>query len=65
MTTGSAQDAGAKAHAFRQAIGSLGLDTKMPIMAFAAFTLPAGPGAKVTDLGLWDSERKAFVPLLV
>jgi len=34
-------------------------------MAFAAFTLPAGPGAKVTDLGLWDSERKAFVPLLV
>ena len=65
MTTGTAQEAGAKAHAFRLAIASLGLDSKMPIMAFAAFTLPAGPGAKVTDLGLWDSERKAFVPLLV
>jgi len=65
MTTGTAQEAGEKALAFRQAIGSLGLDSKMPIMAFAAFTLPAGPGAKVTDLGLWDSERKAFVPLLV
>jgi adenine deaminase len=65
MTTGPIQEVAAKAHAFRQAIASLGLDPKSPILPFAAFTLPAGPGAKVTDLGLWDSERKAFVPLLV
>ena len=65
MTTGSVREVAEKAAAFRSAIGSLGLDPHSPIMPFAVFTLPAGPGAKVTDLGLWDNKSKEFVPLLV
>lgn len=53
------------AKAFRQAIGSLGLDPTNPILPFAIFSLPAAPGAKVTDLGLWDCQKKQIVPLFV
>jgi adenine deaminase len=53
------------AAAFRQAIGALGLDPKSPILPFAVFSLPAGPGAKVTDRGIWDGDRQVLVPLLV
>jgi adenine deaminase len=51
------------ASAFREAIGSLGLDPKTPILPFGIFSLPAGPGAKVTDRGIWDGEQKQLVPL--
>jgi adenine deaminase len=50
---------------FRQAIGSLGLDPKSPILPFAIFSLPAGPGDKVTDLGIWDGAKQNLVELLV
>jgi adenine deaminase len=50
---------------FRQAIGALGLDPKSPILPFAIFSLPAGPGDKVTDLGIWDSKKQKLVDLLV
>jgi adenine deaminase len=50
---------------FRQAIGELGLDPKSPILPFAVFSLPAGPGDKVTDRGIWDSTKHRFVELLV
>jgi adenine deaminase len=65
MTTGPVSEVAARTAAFRQAIGSLGLDPTSPIMPFLVFTLPAGPGAKVTDLGLWDDRTKEFVTLLV
>jgi adenine deaminase len=51
------------ARVFRDAIGALGLDPNNPIMPFAVFSLPASPGAKVTDRGIWDAEKKALVPL--
>jgi adenine deaminase len=51
------------ARVFRDAIGALGLDPNNPIMPFAVFSLPASPGAKVTDRGIWDAEKKALVSL--
>jgi adenine deaminase len=51
------------ARAFRQAIGALGLDPASPILPFAVFSLPAAPGAKVTDRGIWDADNKALVSL--
>lgn len=54
-----------KASEFRRAIGALGLDPKSPILPFAIFSLPAGPGDKVTDRGIWDSKKQALVELLV
>ena len=51
------------ARAFRRAIGDLGLDPNSPILPFAIFSLPAAPGAKVTDRGIWDADRKALVPI--
>jgi adenine deaminase len=51
------------ARAFRRAIGELGLDPNSPILPFAIFSLPAAPGAKVTDRGIWDADRKALVPI--
>lgn len=65
MTTGSVEAIAPEAAAFRKAIGALGLDPKSPILPFAVFSLPAGPGAKVTDQGLWDANQKALVPLFV
>jgi adenine deaminase len=53
------------AGAFRQAIAKLGLDAKSPIFPFALFSLPVAPGAKVTDKGIWDPEKKELLPLLV
>lgn len=55
----------AKAAAFRQGIGAIGLDPKSPILPFAVFSLPAGPGDKITDRGLWDGKQQALVDLLV
>lgn len=54
-----------EAKAFRQAIGTLGLDPKSPILPFAVFSLPAGPGARVTDRGIWDGDKQALVPMFV
>jgi len=51
------------ASSFRDAIGELGLDKNQPILPFAVFSLPVGPGAKVTDLGMWDNEEKGMIPL--
>jgi len=65
MTTGSVEAVAPQAAAFRKAIGSLGLDPKSPILPFAVFSLPVGPGAKVTDQGIWDADKKALVPLFV
>ncbi len=65
MTTGSVETIAPQATAFRKAIGSLGLDPKSPILPFAVFSLPAGPGAKVTDQGIWDDINQALVPLFV
>jgi adenine deaminase len=65
MTTGSVEAIAPQAAAFRKAIGSLGLDPKSPILPFAVFSLPAGPGAKVTDLGIWDADTQKLVPLFV
>jgi adenine deaminase len=65
MTTGSVAAVAPQAAAFRKAIGSLGLDPKSPILPFAVFSLPVGPGAKVTDQGLWDANKKTLVPLFV
>ena len=65
MTTGPVADIAPKAAAFRKAIGELGLDPKSPILPFAVFSLPAGPGAKVTDLGIWDADKQSLVPLFV
>lgn len=65
MTTGPVSDIAPKAAAFRKAIGELGLDPKSPILPFAVFSLPAGPGTKVTDLGIWDADKQSLVPLFV
>jgi adenine deaminase len=65
MTTGSAAEIAPQAEAFRKAIGTLGLDPKSPILPFAAFSLPAGPGVKVTDKGIWDGDKQAMVSLFV
>jgi adenine deaminase len=65
MSTGPAEPMAQGARAFREAIGSLGLDPKSPILPFAIFSLPAGPGAKVTDCGIWDAEGQKLVPLFV
>ncbi len=54
-----------QAKAFRKAIGTLGLDPKSPILPFAVFSLPAGPGARVTDRGIWDGDKQALVPMFV
>ncbi len=54
-----------EAKAFREAIGKLGLDPKSPILPFAVFSLPAGPGARVTDRGIWNGDKQALVPLFV
>jgi len=65
MSTGPAREMAPQAKAFRAAIGKLGLDPKNPILPFAVFSLPAGPGAKVTDRGIWDADKQELVPLLV
>ena len=65
MTTGPVDAIAPEAAAFRKAIASLGLDLKSPILPFAVFTLPAGFGAKVTDQGIWDANKKALAPLFV
>lgn len=54
-----------QASAFRRAIGELGLDPKSPILPFAIFSLPAGPGDKITDRGIWCAQKQALVELLV
>jgi adenine deaminase len=65
MSDGSVVEIAHKAREFRQAIGSLELDPTNPILPFAIFSLPAAPGAKVTDLGIWDSRHKQMVSLFV
>jgi adenine deaminase len=64
MSTQPIGEVAESVRSFREAFALLGLDPKSPIIPFAAFTLPAGPGAKVTDLGVWDNEKKEFVPLV-
>jgi adenine deaminase len=53
----------AAARAFREAIAACGLDPHKPIMPFAIFSLSAALGAKVTDRGIWDPEKRTLVPL--
>ncbi|MBN1439357.1 MAG: hypothetical protein JW929_08115 [Anaerolineales bacterium] len=49
----------------RRAIGALGLDPAGRILPFAVFSLPAGPGAKVTDRGIWAGRNGKLVTLVV
>lgn len=63
MTLGSVESVAPAAKAFRAAIGQLGLDPAGPIIQFAAFSLPASPGVKVTDQGIWDPDQQKLVPL--
>ncbi len=63
MTSGSVAEIGEKVKVFRSAIASLGLDPGNPIFPFAIFTLPAMPGPKITDLGLWDGDNGRLVTL--
>ena len=63
MSNAPIEEIACSAKAFRQAIGTLGLDPKSPILPFAIFSLPAAPGAKVTDRGIWDADKKTLVPL--
>ncbi len=65
MTTGSVEEIGKKVKLFRAAIASLGLDPGNPIFPFAIFTLPAMPGPKITDLGLWDGDQGKIVSVIV
>lgn len=65
MTTGSVAQAAPQAAAFRAALGTLGLDPKSPILPFSVFSLPAVPGVKITDQGIWDAEKNGFVSLFV
>ncbi len=53
------------ANSFRNALARLKLDPENPIYPFALFSLPAAPGGKVTDLGLWDDSQKKMLPLFV
>lgn len=63
LSNTSIEEIAGSARAFRRAIGELGLDPNSPILPFAIFSLPAAPGAKVTDRGIWDADRKALVPI--
>ncbi len=63
MTTSPVDSIARDARAFREAIGTLGLDPHSPILPFAVFSLPAAPGDKVTDLGLWDAAQGQHVSL--
>lgn len=65
MSTESVEVMAGQSKAFREAIASLGLDPKGPILHFAVLFLPAGPGAKVTDRGIWDATQQSLVPLFV
>ncbi len=65
MTTAPTDALVRDVRAFRNAIAELGLDPENPILPFAVFSLPAAPGDKVTDLGLWDAKAQALVPLFV
>ncbi|NPV87434.1 MAG: adenine deaminase [Anaerolineae bacterium] len=65
MRPGSVAEAAPLAAAFRKAIGALGLDPSSPILPFAIFSLPAAPGAKVTDRGIWDGDHRRLVEVLV
>jgi len=65
MSTEPADAVARDAGAFRQAIATLGLDPHSPILPFAVFSLPATPGDKATDLGLWDASAGAHVSLFV
>jgi len=50
---------------YRQALEILGLDSSNPLLHFVIFSLPSIPGPKVTDLGLWDDNKRELVPLFV
>lgn len=65
MSTASLKELCQSAERFRNALDKLGLDPSNPIMPFALFSLPAVPGAKVTDLGIWDDRQKKLVPIFV
>ena len=65
MSAARVEEISKSAEEFRHALEILGLDPKNPMFPFAIFSLPAVPGAKVTDLGLWDGEKKKLVPLFV
>ena len=65
MTNRPLAEIAAGAAEFRKAIGSLGLDPASPILPFAVFSLPAGPGAKITDRGIWDGTNQKMVTVLV
>ena len=63
MTLGSVAEVAPAVKAFRAAIAQLGLDPASPILQFAAFSLPASPGVKVTDQGIWDPDQMKLVSL--
>jgi adenine deaminase len=65
MTDRPLSEIAAGAAEFRKAIGSLGLDPASPILPFAVFSLPAGPGAKITDRGIWDGNNQKLVTVVV
>ncbi|MFX0209168.1 MAG: adenine deaminase C-terminal domain-containing protein, partial [Candidatus Hodarchaeota archaeon] len=65
MSNTSLKELCKSAERFRNALDKLGLDPSNPIMPFALFSLPAVPGAKVTDLGIWDDKQKKLVPIFI
>lgn len=50
---------------YRNALDLLGLDSSNPLFHFVIFSLPSIPGPKVTDLGLWDDDKRKLVSLFV
>jgi len=65
MSPAPLEEISKSAEEFRHALEILGLDPKSPIFPFVIFSLPVVPGAKVTDLGLWDDKKGELVPLFV
>ncbi len=49
------------ANNFRNALGTIGLNPKTPIIPFAVFSLPAVPGPKLTDKGFWDDQQQKLI----
>lgn len=52
-------------NAMKEALRSLGVDTKNPVMRIVSITLPVIPEGKITDLGIVDVNAQKIVPLFV
>ena len=52
-------------NAMKEALRSLGVDTKNPVMRIVSITLPVIPEGKITDLGIVDVNAQKIVSLFV